>query len=121
MKTRACDTINPSYTDRSGERNCKMSSTSKPNVVLLGSANIVMHDSQRELHDRVCSNGAETRDLIHQILINQGELRQVYEMQNAGQHVAESIMEAGQLVCPFIARNIKFMAVYTTIGATTSS
>jgi hypothetical protein len=80
-----------------------------------------MHDSQRELHDRVRSNWAETRDLIYQILINQGELRQVYEMQNAGQHVAESIMEAGQVVRLFISRNIKLVIMYTSTGAKASS
>ncbi|KAF8226216.1 TKL/TKL-ccin protein kinase [Tricholoma matsutake] len=63
----------------------------------VGSANIVIYESQRELHDRVRDNSAETRDLIYQILINQGELQQVHEMQNAGEHIAESIMEAGQL------------------------
>ena len=69
-----------------------------------GSANIVIYESQRELRDRLHSNSAETRDLIYQLLINQGELRQIHEMQNAGVHIAESIMEAGQLVRPFIAR-----------------
>lgn len=86
-------------TNRSGERNSPIIPQYSGST-FLGSANIITHKSQCELHERVFSSSVETRDLIYQILINQEELRQVHEMHSAGKHIAESIMEAGQLVRP---------------------
>jgi len=60
-------------------------------------ANIDIHHAQRETQDLVRSNTAATNDLLFQILTNQEEMRRVYEMQVNGGHVAERIMEAGQL------------------------
>jgi hypothetical protein len=62
------------------------------------SAHIVVHHTQREVQERMRSDSAEMRELLLKILTNQGELRQVYDMQNAGEHVAEPLMEAGQMV-----------------------
>lgn len=64
----------------------------------LYSANIVMNHNQREAHDQMRRDSAEMRELLYQILTNQGEMRQVYDLQIAGEHVAEPIMEAGQNV-----------------------
>lgn len=41
---------------------------------------------------------AEMRDLLRQLLSNQGELRQVIELQNSGEHAAELVMLEGQRV-----------------------
>jgi hypothetical protein len=64
----------------------------------LGSAHIISHHFQREATDAHRSDSADMRDLLHQILTSHSELRRVVEMQRAGEHVAEPIMEAGQLV-----------------------
>ncbi|KAF9459539.1 TKL/TKL-ccin protein kinase [Collybia nuda] len=68
-------------------------------------ANIVLNYNQREAHDRMRSDSAEMRELLHQILTNQGEMRQVYELQTAGEHVAEPIMEAGQIELRHLREN----------------
>jgi hypothetical protein len=41
----------------------------------------------------------EMRELLYTILSSNAELRRVVEMQGNGEHVAESIMAAGQIVC----------------------
>ncbi|RDB21515.1 Serine/threonine-protein kinase STY46 [Hypsizygus marmoreus] len=60
-------------------------------------AAIIMNNHSIEAQERQRSDAAEMRELLHQVLANrQGELRQVIEMQNAGEHVAETIMLDGQ-------------------------
>ena len=44
------------------------------------------------------SNTAELRDLLIQALTVKSETQKIVEMQNAGEHVAERFMEAGQRV-----------------------
>lgn len=44
------------------------------------------------------SNTAELRDLLIQALTVKSETQHIVEMQNAGEHVAERFMEAGQRV-----------------------
>jgi hypothetical protein len=60
-------------------------------------ANITIHHAQRETQELVRSNTAATTDLLYQILTSQEEMRRVIEMQANGGHVAEQIMEAGQV------------------------
>jgi hypothetical protein len=38
------------------------------------------------------------RELLYQILTSRQELHHITEMQRAGEHVAEPIMQAGQIV-----------------------
>ena len=49
---------------------------------------------------------AEMRDLLHQLLSNQGELLQVIELQNSGEHAGELVMLEGQRVRPSIFGNL---------------
>jgi hypothetical protein len=65
-------------------------------------SHIFLHQSQREATEIMRSNTAEMRDLLYQILTSQQEIRNVAEMQYAGEHVAEPIMAAGQLVGCFV-------------------
>jgi hypothetical protein len=58
-------------------------------------ANIII---QHEAQDVIHANRAATDDLPLQILTNQEDLRRIVQYQNAGQHVAEQIVEAGQRV-----------------------
>jgi hypothetical protein len=44
------------------------------------------------------SNTAEMQELLLQILTNTNEMRRVAQMERDGQHVAEPLMYAGQLV-----------------------
>jgi hypothetical protein len=62
------------------------------------SSHILMHQAQRESADILRSNTAEMKDLLYQILTNHQEIRRVAEIQGTGEHVAEPIMAAGQLV-----------------------
>jgi len=61
-------------------------------------SNILLYQSHRDSSDLLRSDTAELRDLLYQILSSQQEMRNVAEMQSAGEHVAEPIMLAGQLV-----------------------
>lgn len=65
-------------------------------------ANITIHHHQRETQDLVRSNTAATNDLLFQILTSQEEMKRIYQMQVNGEHAAERIMEAGQLVSSII-------------------
>jgi hypothetical protein len=62
------------------------------------SAQIITHHFQRESTDALRSDSVEMRELLFQILTSHADLRRVVEMQGAGEHVAEPIMEAGQHV-----------------------
>lgn len=75
-------------------------------------AQIITHNTIRSSHAELRSNSAELRDLLHDILTNQNDLRRVIEMQNAGEHVAESFMFAGQNVC-FFRHCVPFCSVLT--------
>jgi hypothetical protein len=59
---------------------------------------ILLYQSSRESTELLRSDSAELRDLLYQILSSQQEMRNVAEMEQAGEHVAERIMMAGQLV-----------------------
>jgi hypothetical protein len=62
------------------------------------------------------ANRAATDDLLLQILTNQEDLRRIVQYQAAGQHVAEQIMEAGQLVSDHLISIITFLITYTITG-----
>lgn len=62
------------------------------------SSNITVAVNQRDTLDTIRSNDAGMRELIYQILTNQEDMKRVQSLQNAGEHVAERIMEVGQNV-----------------------
>ena len=57
-----------------------------------------MNTYQLGTQERTRSDMAEMRDLLYQLLSNQGELRQVIELQNSGEHAGELVMLEGQRV-----------------------
>ncbi|KAF8964090.1 TKL/TKL-ccin protein kinase [Flammula alnicola] len=59
-------------------------------------ANIAMQSAQRDMMETIKSNAVEMQDLVYRVLTVNSETQSVIEMQNAGQHVAEQIMAAGQ-------------------------
>ncbi|KAF8906038.1 TKL/TKL-ccin protein kinase [Gymnopilus junonius] len=59
-------------------------------------AAIGLHSTQRLIAETMRSNTAELRDLLLQALNGKSETQQIIELQNAGQHVAEQFMAAGQ-------------------------
>lgn len=66
---------------------------------MYSSATITTNYSQREVQEQALHHRAETHELLLQILRNQqGEIRQVANLQLGGDLVAEPIMEAGQNV-----------------------
>jgi len=62
------------------------------------SSNIALQIGQQDVINTMRSNTAELRDLLIQALTVKSEMQKIVEMQNAGEHVAERFMEAGQLV-----------------------
>lgn len=60
-------------------------------------ANIIIQRSQTEIQGTIRANRAATDDLLLQILTNQEDMKRIVQYQAAGQHVAERLMEAGQL------------------------
>jgi len=85
-------------------------------------SHMVLHQSQRESTEILRSNTAEMRDLLYQILTSQQEIRRVAEMQDEGEHVAEPIMEAGQLVCfPSIFKRLDYQACIEGNAPTTGA
>lgn len=62
------------------------------------SSNIALQSGQRDVINTMRSNTVELRDLLIQALTVQSEIQQIIEMQNAGAHVAERFMQAGQQV-----------------------
>lgn len=62
------------------------------------SSSIVLQSGQRDVIDAMRSNTAELQDLLIRALTIKSETQQIVEMQNAGKHVAERFMEAGQRV-----------------------
>jgi len=64
----------------------------------MDSSNTVLQSGQRDMIETMKSNTAELRDLLIQALTIKSETQQIVEMQNAGEHVAERFMEAGQRV-----------------------
>lgn len=63
-----------------------------------GSAAIGLNSAHRIIAETMRSNTAELRDLLLQALSGRSETQQIIELQNAGQHVAEHFMAAGQQV-----------------------
>jgi hypothetical protein len=61
-------------------------------------ANIIIQQTQVETQAMIQANRAATEDILLQILTNQEDMRRIVQYQDAGQHVAERVMEAGQLV-----------------------
>ncbi|KAF5386909.1 hypothetical protein D9615_001738 [Tricholomella constricta] len=60
-------------------------------------ATIIMNNNQLEAQEMQRRDAAEMREILFQVLSNRGgELREVSEMQLAGEHVAEQIMLDGQ-------------------------
>ncbi|KAF8803631.1 TKL/TKL-ccin protein kinase [Phlegmacium glaucopus] len=59
-------------------------------------SNTVLQSGQRDMIETMRSNTAELRELLIQALTIRSETQQIIEMQNAGEHVAERFMEAGQ-------------------------
>jgi len=57
-----------------------------------------MNSYQVGTQEKSRSDMAEMRDLLHQLLSNQGELRQVIDLQNSGEHAGELVMLEGQRV-----------------------
>jgi len=60
-------------------------------------ANITIQQTQVETQAMIQANRAATEDILLQILTNQEDMRRIIQYQDAGQHVAERVMEAGQL------------------------
>jgi hypothetical protein len=60
-------------------------------------ANIIIQQTQVETQAMIQANRAATEDILLQILTNQEDMRRIVQYQDAGQHVAERVMEAGQL------------------------
>ncbi|KAF8163093.1 TKL/TKL-ccin protein kinase [Crassisporium funariophilum] len=63
---------------------------------------VVLHSTQREMLETMRSNKAEMQELLLQALTNKSETQQIVELQNAGEHVAERFMEAGQKELMFL-------------------
>lgn len=67
------------------------------------------------------SDNAEIKEILHQILANRrGELNEVREMQDAGDHVAEPIMLAGQNVRPILSNSIIVIDFHSGLTGVTS-
>lgn len=64
-------------------------------------ANIIIRN-EREIQKSIRTNTSAMNDLLHQILTSQKEMKRIYQMQVNGEHVAERIMEAGQIVSSII-------------------
>ncbi|KAF7983136.1 hypothetical protein HWV62_24109 [Athelia sp. TMB] len=60
-------------------------------------ANIHIHDVQRETLDHFRGTSAHTEELLMQILTSHEAMREVMMMESQGEHVAGRLMEAGQL------------------------
>jgi len=67
-------------------------------IKLQVNANSVIMRAQTEMQGTMQANRAATEDILLQILTNQEDLKRIVRYQAAGQHVAERVMEAGQLV-----------------------
>ncbi|KII88869.1 hypothetical protein PLICRDRAFT_175127 [Plicaturopsis crispa FD-325 SS-3] len=59
-------------------------------------AQITLHHSHRESTSIHRRDNEETREMLREILTNQQDLRNIVELQRAGEHAAELVMEAGQ-------------------------
>ncbi|KDR81397.1 hypothetical protein GALMADRAFT_89278 [Galerina marginata CBS 339.88] len=59
-------------------------------------SSIALHSAHRDMAATMRSNTAELRDLLLQVLSVRSETQQIVELQNAGHHVAEQFMAAGQ-------------------------
>lgn len=57
----------------------------------------MIHQHQRESTDLMRSDSADVKQLLYQILTNQQDMNLIVQMQSEGEHVAERIMEAGQM------------------------
>lgn len=64
------------------------------------SAHVNSAANQEALKAIVQNNHEDIRALILQLLSNPDGPRQVAEFENSGQHVAQRVMEQGQLVSP---------------------
>lgn len=62
-------------------------------------AHILLYQNQNEMRGSMDRNHDELKELMYKILQDNRELLRVVEMEKAGEHVAEALMEAGQTVC----------------------
>ncbi|KAI0933772.1 hypothetical protein AcV5_005833 [Taiwanofungus camphoratus] len=59
-------------------------------------AHILLYQNQNEMRGSMDRNHDELKELMYKILQDNRELLRVVEMEKAGEHVAEALMEAGQ-------------------------